>query len=240
MASEIKLKRSGVSGSKPTTTDLSDGEIAVNTRDNIVFVANTTHVFEVGSVLTTNTTIGSTPAVFIDTTNDRLGIGKNNPSYALDVTGDINLSNGIRVNGVAGTDGQMLAANTTGGIEWRDDVEVYNHTWAVAGDITAATLPCMFVLTGNTAGYNEVVEFSRFRAKTNGPAAANVLVQFTKNGVNIPNANTSANNTAITVSSFTANTLVNEDELGITLINPQLSPTDLSVTAFFTRKRYID
>jgi hypothetical protein len=238
MASEIKLKRSGVSGSKPTTTDLSDGEIAVNTRDNIVFVANTTHVFEVGSVLTTNTTIGSTPAVFVDTTNDRLGIGKNNPSYALDVTGDINLSNGIRVNGTSGTDGQILAANTTGGIEWRDDVEVYNHTWAVAGDITAVTLPCMFVLTGNTSGYNEVVEFGRYRAKIN--SGTSVDVKFQKNGVDIPSSSQTITTAKQTITAFTANTMVNEDELTVVTSSPSGSPVNLSVTAFFTRKRYID
>ena len=132
----------------------------------------------------------------------------------------------------------MLAANTSGGIEWRDDVEVYNHTWAVAGNITAATLPCMFVLTGNTAGYNEVVEFSRYRAKIN--SGTSVDVKFQKNGVDIPNSSQTITTAKQTVTAFTANTMVNEDELTVVTSSPTGSPVDLSVTAFFTRKRYID
>ena len=172
------------------------------------------------------------------------GINTTSPAYEVDVVGtgnfsaNVHIGNSLKAGASFGTDGQILAANTTGGIEWRDDVEVYNHTWAVAGDITAVTLPCMFVLTGNTAGYNEVVEFSRYRAKIN--SGTSVDVKFQKNGVDIPNSSQTITTAKQTVTAFTANTMVNEDELTVVTSSPTGSPVDLSVTAFFTRKRYID
>jgi len=38
-------------------------------------------------------------SVFVDTTNDRVGIKTNLPSYDLDVTGDINFSGSLYQNG---------------------------------------------------------------------------------------------------------------------------------------------
>ena len=47
MASTIKLKRSTTTGSVPTfSTDLVEGEIAVNLKDKVLYVANSTAVFE--------------------------------------------------------------------------------------------------------------------------------------------------------------------------------------------------
>jgi hypothetical protein len=433
MASEIKLKRSGVSGIRPTTSDLSDGEIGVNTRDNIVFVANTTAVFEVGSILTTldvtetitsanlylsdsikangsfgtsnqvltsNSTGGvswRTPAGGGDVTkvatplNDQIGVWTGdgtlegtsaftfNPSaltiktanveifavdgdantvfildatsanprlalsnrlendpfsnisepsgglqittsrptlvlkdynhgadsrltithdgnsagageinargsnptlalktndgvtsgmrfqlnhlnayldngpfrvgstvtatQALDVTGTIatsanlHVTNSIKAGGAFGTAGQVLTSNSTGGVSWTDDVEVYNHTWAVAGDVTAITLPPMFVLTGNSAGYEEVVTFEKFRAKIGG--GTNASIKFQKNGVDIPSATRLVVPGAATESGFTANTMVDTDELGIVINSITGSPTDLSVTAYIKRRKVI-
>lgn len=51
MASKIKIKRSSVPGSAPTTGNLDVAEIAINTADGIMYSANTTAVFEVGSNL---------------------------------------------------------------------------------------------------------------------------------------------------------------------------------------------
>lgn len=52
-----------------------------------------------------------------------MGIGNETPGYALDVTGDINLSGRIRVNGNGGTANQVLKVDGTGtGIEWGPSV----------------------------------------------------------------------------------------------------------------------
>lgn len=49
MASTIKIKRSGVAGKKPTTSDIAIGELALNTKDQKLFSSNGTSVFELAS-----------------------------------------------------------------------------------------------------------------------------------------------------------------------------------------------
>lgn len=51
MASVIKIKRSSVQGKAPTTSDISSGEIALNTRDGKLFSSDGTVVFEIGANL---------------------------------------------------------------------------------------------------------------------------------------------------------------------------------------------
>jgi hypothetical protein len=51
MASVIKIKRSAVSGTPPTTSKLDTAELAINTADGIMYSANSTVVFEIGSTL---------------------------------------------------------------------------------------------------------------------------------------------------------------------------------------------
>lgn len=51
MASVIKIKRSAVSGTPPTTNKLDTAELAINTADGIMYSANSTVVFEIGSTL---------------------------------------------------------------------------------------------------------------------------------------------------------------------------------------------
>ena len=45
----ITLKRSAVKGKVPTISNLTSGELAINTRDGRLYSANTTQVFEIGS-----------------------------------------------------------------------------------------------------------------------------------------------------------------------------------------------
>jgi hypothetical protein len=52
MSSIIKIKRSAVSGTPPTTSKLDTAELAINTADGIMYSANSTVVFEIGSKLT--------------------------------------------------------------------------------------------------------------------------------------------------------------------------------------------
>ena len=49
MASVVKIKRSSVQGKAPTTSDLEQGEIALNTRDKKLFSSDGSAVFEIGS-----------------------------------------------------------------------------------------------------------------------------------------------------------------------------------------------
>ena len=59
MASTIKIKRSSVAGKIPLTTDLTTGEIAINTKDKKLYSSNGTAVFEIGSRLTNLTVSGN-------------------------------------------------------------------------------------------------------------------------------------------------------------------------------------
>ena len=49
MASILKIKRSAVKGKSPTTSDLQQGEIALNTRDKKLFSSDGSVIFEIGS-----------------------------------------------------------------------------------------------------------------------------------------------------------------------------------------------
>ena len=63
MATIIKLKRSTVSSSIPTTSDLADGEVAVNTADRKIYVRNGVSIVEVAN----NTSAGSTDLTSVGT-----------------------------------------------------------------------------------------------------------------------------------------------------------------------------
>ena len=66
---------------------------------------------------------------YLDTANDRIGIGKNDPAYKFDVNGEINAT-GLRING-----------NPVSGADWTAVTETWtrtgNHTFTVPGDLTA-------------------------------------------------------------------------------------------------------
>lgn len=47
MASVIKLKRSSTVGAVPTTSQIAEGEIALNTADQKLYSANSTAVFQI-------------------------------------------------------------------------------------------------------------------------------------------------------------------------------------------------
>ena len=82
---------------------------------------NITDSFNLGSTATSSALVhlaGTTDEnSWINTGN--FGIGLTNPTYDLDVTGDINLTGAIYDNGSAGTSGQVLSSTGTG-VEWID------------------------------------------------------------------------------------------------------------------------
>jgi len=49
MASVVKIKRSSVQGKRPTTSEITGGELALNTRDGKLFSSDGSSVFEVGA-----------------------------------------------------------------------------------------------------------------------------------------------------------------------------------------------
>jgi hypothetical protein len=49
MASIVKIKRSSVLGKRPTTSEITGGELALNTRDGKLFSSDGSSVFEVGA-----------------------------------------------------------------------------------------------------------------------------------------------------------------------------------------------
>jgi len=63
VATIIKLKRSSVASTIPTTSDLADGEVAVNTADKKVYVRNGASIVEIAN----NTTAGSTDLTSVGT-----------------------------------------------------------------------------------------------------------------------------------------------------------------------------
>lgn len=76
MATIIKLKRSTVSSTIPTTSDLADGEVAVNIADRKLYIRNGASIVEVAN----NTAAGSTDLTNVGTnivpdTDNNLDIG---------------------------------------------------------------------------------------------------------------------------------------------------------------------
>lgn len=71
--------------------------------------------------------------------NGRLGVRKTLPEYPLDVNGDINTTGTLRVNGNAGTDGQVLFSNGNGTMAWGNMCEFKNIAILNAG--TSASWP---------------------------------------------------------------------------------------------------
>ena len=97
MATRFQVKRSSVSGVRPTTSDIQPGELAVNINDRILFSANTTTVFEVGSNLTS------------------VAVGNSTVRFTVNAT-HVAVSNSMALsaNGSNGISGQVLTSNGTG------------------------------------------------------------------------------------------------------------------------------
>jgi len=132
----FQLRRNTVSGTRPTTSTVAPGELAINTTDGILFSANSTVVFEVGA------------------NNTSIAVGNNTSRFTVNATVvAIGNNQSLVANGSAGSAGQILASNGTG---------VY---WAPASSSTAvrqtfvanATVNTTFTVTGGyTVGFVDV------------------------------------------------------------------------------------
>ena len=80
MAQTIKLKRSSVAGNVPGSSDLSLGEIALNTADGAVYIKKGNNDI---------VAVADNDILHIDTTNSRVGIGLTNPAATFQVNGSI-------------------------------------------------------------------------------------------------------------------------------------------------------
>ena len=79
MANVFKPKRSSTASSVPTTSDLSDGEIAVNSADKKIYLRDGASIIEVAN------SIWSTDGTDAYRTTGSVGIGSDNPTAKLDV-----------------------------------------------------------------------------------------------------------------------------------------------------------
>ena len=118
----------------------------------------------------------------IDALNNRVGIGLTNPAYALDVTGDINLTAGIRANGGFGNPGQVLS--TTGTIaQWVDSASLVTNYWQkTTGSLAPADITNSFNL-GNTSTNSATVHLA-------GTTAENSFVNTGNFGIGMTNPTT--------------------------------------------------
>ena len=73
-----------------------------------------------------------------------VGILNTNPSYPLDVTGDINVTGGLHANGAAGTSGQVLTSSGGGAMSWT------NKIWSYA---TVTSHPTVTMTSASSGGY---------------------------------------------------------------------------------------
>lgn len=79
------------------------------------------------------------------TAAQNVGVGTNTPTEKLDVNGNLNVSQTIKANGVAGTSGQVLGANSSGNLAWLNVCEYKNfagyytsgtYSWQIPAGVT--------------------------------------------------------------------------------------------------------
>ena len=93
------------------------------------------------------------------TSSQRIGIGVPNPTEKLDVNGNVNVQGNVKLNGVSGTDGQVLMTNNTGATVWSDlcdfkNIASYtqNGTWTIPAGVTKIMIEAWGGGGGGAAG----------------------------------------------------------------------------------------
>jgi hypothetical protein len=148
MPNRFQIKRTTTSGLLPNVSNVANtsyiaaGELAINLTDRKLLSSNGSATFEIGAnlasmVVGTGFTLTSGNAnfdsgvLFVDGTNNRVGIGNTTPGHALSVTGTTNLggvvtatanvilgTTTISANGSVGTAGQILTSGESGNVYW--------------------------------------------------------------------------------------------------------------------------
>lgn len=94
------------------------------------------------------------PTVFaVDSTNDRVGIGTSAPAYDLDVSGEVNASNDMRIAGVS-LDGLIRSAMPVGSVIPFAGASSPDATWLVCDGsaVSRTTYAALFAVLGTTYG----------------------------------------------------------------------------------------
>jgi hypothetical protein len=180
MANTIfQLRRNAVSGTRPTTTTVSSGELAINTTDGILFSANATGIFEIGGNLT-STAVGNSISRFIVNTT-AVAIGN---------------SQGLIANGSTGTANQILVSNGSG-VYWGSS----SGASSIRQTFTAnATVNTTFTIVGGySPGYIDVYK--------NGIKLINGTDVTVTSGSVVVLATAAPSNTIIDIVAFNAGTL---------------------------------
>ena len=89
MAQTVKLKRTSVAGRNPTTSNIEVGELAFNSNDKSLFIrGDSDAIFPIYDSAT----------LFIDHTNNRVGIGQTSPAASLHIsTGHLLFNRGVEL-----------------------------------------------------------------------------------------------------------------------------------------------
>ena len=89
MANKFQIKRTAVSGREANTSVIDVGELALNITDGIMYSTNGSVVFEIGSNLTSQAVTGNanfdSGTLFVDSVNNRIGIGTTSPAYQVEI-----------------------------------------------------------------------------------------------------------------------------------------------------------
>jgi hypothetical protein len=125
-----------LNGANDTVVDLDSNALAVSVQGALTAGSN----LEVG-----------TANLFVDTTTSRVGIGMSNPSYTLDVDGDINLSTGSTLK-INGTDAVFSRWTASGSDIYRSSGNVGIGTASPAAVLDVFSSP-------HVTGYREMAHF---------------------------------------------------------------------------------
>jgi len=127
MANIFKPKRSSTSSSVPTTGDLTDGELAVNSADKIIYLRDGGSIVEVANYSTVSGGGGESYWVSNDVgihTLSNVGVGTTNPTSKLTVEGDVLVSGVITATNIPEYYFQSNAPSSPNvGDKWVDDTD---------------------------------------------------------------------------------------------------------------------
>ena len=105
------------------------------------------------------TTLLSAATVLV--TAQKIGINKTNPTEALDVNGNVNISGELKANGIAGTSGQVLISSGTG-LTWGSlfgykHCQMFYVAGAASWQVPAGIKEVMVEAWGGGGGYGDYV-----------------------------------------------------------------------------------
>ena len=175
MPTVIKLKRSTTASSIPTTSDLVDGEIAVNVTDQKIYIRNGVSIVELANA--SDIDLSSIGEDLLPDTTETRDIGSSSKRWR-----DIYLSgNTIDLNGATiSSDGtgtiQISASGATLPVNSKIDVGNANtKNIALADEATGSPIRSVPIFT-NTGGLNTPNNFLNFRARTENNIVASFVL----------------------------------------------------------------